>query len=128
MLKFSDVQKDDGSTLTGDKYHIDVILNRTIRLTAYRITPSKYKGECLVVQYKIYEEVKDEKGDIIYDENGKPQRDWVEHVTFTGSETLANQLKGIDIIEPIEAKIVKQKTGGRDAKVEKYFYKLTDPD
>lgn len=123
MLKFSDVRSDDG-TLTGDKYHIDTILNRTIRLTAYRVSPSKYKGECLVIQYKIFEEVKDEKGNIIQDENGMPKKDWVEHVTFTGSETLANQLKGLQISEPIEAKIIKQSTGDKG----RYFYKLTDPD
>ena len=123
MLKFSDVKKDDG-TLTGSKYHIDVVVGKTIRLTAYRLSVSKYKGECLMIQYQIYEEVKDEKGNSISDENGQPKFDWVEHVSFTGSETLANQLKGIDITEPIAAKIVKQPIGDKG----KYFYKLTDPD
>lgn len=123
MLKFSDIKKDDG-TLTGSKYHIDVVVGKTIRLTAFRITTSKYKGECLMIQYKIYEEVKDEKGIPETDENGQPKFDWIEHVSFTGSETLANQLKDIQITEPIEAKIVKQPIGDKG----KYFYKLTDPD
>ena len=58
MKTFSEVTN-SGGNLTGDKYHIDDILNREIHLKGFEVKESKYKGECLIIQYDIYEQVKD---------------------------------------------------------------------
>ena len=52
MKTFSEVTNSSGN-LTGDKYHIDDILNREIHLEGFEIKASKYKGECLIIQYDI---------------------------------------------------------------------------
>ena len=64
MKTFSEVTNSSGN-LTGDKYHIDDILNREIHLKGFEIKASKYKGECLIIQYDIYEQVKDKTGALL---------------------------------------------------------------
>lgn len=123
MKTFSEVTNSSGN-LTGDKYHIDDILNREIHLKGFEIKASKYKGECLIIQYDIYEQVKDKTGALLTDDDGSPKMDWVEHITFTGSEALIKQLKDVVLDEPCSAKIIKQPIGDRG----KCFYKITDPD
>jgi hypothetical protein len=123
MKTFSEVTNSSGN-LTGDKYHIDDILNREIHLKGFEIKASKYKGECLIIQYDIYEQVKDKTGALLADDDGSPKMDWVEHITFTGSEALIKQLKDVVLDEPCSAKIIKQPIGDRG----KCFYKITDPD
>jgi hypothetical protein len=112
MKKFSEIEKSRGK-LEGLKLHIDTILNRSIRLLAFEVTPSKHNAEqCLTIQYEV-EEAPPEGGDMA----------WVKHITFTGSKALINQLEGIDASDlPVETKIIKQPIGdGR-----KCFYKFTD--
>ena len=123
MKTFSEVTNSSGN-LTGDKYHIDDILNREIHLKGFEVKESKYKGECLIIQYDIYEQVKDKTGVLLTNEDGTPKMDWVEHITFTGSEALIKQLKDVVLDEPCSAKIIKQPIGDRG----KCFYKITDPD
>lgn len=123
MKTFSEVTNSSGN-LTGDKYHIDDILNREIHLKGFEIKASKYKGECLIIQYDIYEQVKDKTGALLTDDDGSPKMDWVEHISFTGSEALIKQLKDVVLDEPCSAKIIKQPIGDRG----KCFYKITDPD
>lgn len=123
MKTFSEVTNSSGN-LTGDKYHIDDILNREIHLKGFEIKASKYKGECLIIQYDIYEQVKDKTGALLTDDDGSPKMDWVEHITFTGSEALIKQLKDVVLDEPCSAKIIKQPIGD----LGKCFYKITDPD
>jgi hypothetical protein bfra3_13530 len=123
MKTFSEVTN-SGGNLTGDKYHIDDILNREIHLKGFEVKESKYKGECLIIQYDIYEQVKDKTGVLLTNEDGTPKMDWVEHISFTGSEALIKQLKDVVLDEPCSAKIIKQPIGDRG----KCFYKITDPD
>lgn len=124
MKKFSEVKPKQGK-LTGSKYHIDTILNREIHLVAFDISPSKYNGEeMLTLQYEIYEQVEDEHGKVIDDE-GNPVMAWVKHITFTGSKALMNRLDGVELTEPVAAKIIKQPIG-TDGK--RYFYSIVDPD
>lgn len=124
MKKFSEVKPKQGK-LTGSKYHIDTILNREIHLVAFDISPSKYNGEeMLTLQYEIYEQVEDEHGKVV-DDDGNPVMDWVKHITFTGSKALMNRLDGVELTEPVAAKIIKQPIG-TDGK--RYFYSIVDPD
>ena len=129
MKTFSEVTNNSGN-LTGDKYHIDNILNREIHLKGFDVKASKYRGDCLVLQYDIYEQLRDEKGTFLTNEDGTPKMDWVEHITFTGSEALIKQLKDVNLDEPCRAKIVKQPIGdrGNNKDQDRCFYKLTDPD
>lgn len=117
MKKFSEIRKTPGK-LDGDKLHIDKILDKTIRITGYEITESKYKGECLTLQYLIEEEVTSEDGSV--------EKEWVKHISFTGSEALINVFKETKAEDyPVEAKIVKQiiKSGKGN-----FFYNVVDPD
>ena len=117
MKKFSEIRKTPGK-LDGDKLHIDKILDKTIRITGYEITESKYKGECLTLQYLIEEEVTSE--------DGRVEKEWVKHISFTGSEALINVFKETKAEDyPVEAKIVKQiiKSGKGN-----FFYNVVDPD
>lgn len=117
MKKFSEIRKTPGK-LDGDKLHIDKILDKTIRITGYEISESKYKGECLTLQYLIEEEVKNEDGNV--------KKEWVKHISFTGSEALINVFKETKAEDyPVEAKIVKQiiKSGKGN-----FFYNVVDPD
>lgn len=124
MKKFSDIKPKQGK-LTGGKYHIDDILNREIHITAFDISPSKYNSDqLLTLQYEIYEQVDDEQGKVIDDE-GNPVMAWIKHITFTGSKALIRQLEGVELTEPVAAKIIKQPIG-TDGK--RCFYSIVDPD
>lgn len=123
MKKFSDIKPKQGK-LTGSKYHIDQILNKEIHITGFDVSQSKYDGELLTLQYEIYEQVTDEQGGVI-DDAGNPVMGWVKHITFTGSKALMRQLDGVEISEPVAAKIIKQPIG-TDGK--RCFYAITDPD
>lgn len=123
MKKFSDIKPKQGK-LTGGKYHIDTILNREIHITAFDVSQSKYDGEMLTLQYEIYEQMEDEQGKVIDDE-GNPVMAWIKHITFTGSKALIRQLDGVELTEPVAAKIIKQPIG-TDGK--RCFYSIADPD
>ena len=58
------------------------------------------------------------------DNDGNPVSGWVEHITFTGSQALIRQLDGVEITDPLRAKITKQPIA--DGK--RWFYKIVDPD
>lgn len=123
MKKFSDIKPKQGK-LTGGKYHIDTILNRETHITAFDVSQSKYDGEMLTLQYEIYEQMEDEQGKVIDDE-GNPVMAWIKHITFTGSKALIRQLDGVELTEPVAAKIIKQPIG-TDGK--RCFYSIVDPD
>lgn len=123
MKKFSDIKPKQGK-LTGGEYHIDTILNREIHITAFDVSQSKYDGEMLTLQYEIYEQMEDEQGKVIDDE-GNPVMAWIKHITFTGSKALIRQLDGVELTEPVAAKIIKQPIG-TDGK--RCFYSIVDPD
>lgn len=123
MKKFSDIKPKQGK-LTGGKYHIDTILNREIHLTGYDISKSKYDDEMLTIQYEIYEQLEDNSGKIV-DDDGNPVMGWVKHITFTGSKALMRQFDGVELTEPVAAKIIKQPIGS-DGK--RCFYSIVDPD
>ena len=123
MKKFSDIKPKQGK-LTGGKYHIDTILNREIHITAFDVSQSKYDGEMLTLQYEIYEQMEDEQGKVIDDE-GNPVMAWIKHIPFTGSKALIRQLDGVELTEPVAAKIIKQPIG-TDGK--RCFYSIVDPD
>lgn len=123
MKKFSDIKPKQGK-LTGGKYHIDTILNREIHLTGFDISKSKYDGEMLTMQYEIYEQLEDASGKVV-DDDGNPVMGWVKHITFTGSKALMRQFEGVELTEPVAAKIIKQPIGS-DGK--RCFYSIVDPD
>ena len=118
MKKFSEIEQGSGK-MEGTKLHIDQILNRKIRLQAYEVGASKHNAEqCLTIQYEIEEDVPVE--------GGQSKKEWIKHITFTGSKALINQLEGTVAEDfPVEAKIIKQPIGdgGR-----KHFYKFVDPE
>lgn len=118
MKKFSEIEQGSGK-MEGTKLHIDEILNRKIRLQAYEVGASKHNAEqCLTIQYEIEEDVPVE--------GGQSKKEWIKHITFTGSKALINQLEGTVAEDfPVEAKIIKQPIGdgGR-----KHFYKFVDPE
>ena len=76
------------------------------------------------VPFQVLATVKDKTGVLLTNEDGTPKMDWVEHISFTGSEALIKQLKDVVLDEPCSAKIIKQPIGDRG----KCFYKITDPD
>lgn len=129
MKKFSELAPKRTGNLTGAKYHIDTILNREIHLIDYNLAPSKHSSDqCLTLQYEIEEPLMEKGPDgrsrPVINDNGKPVKGWVEHITFTGSQALIRQLVGLEIEEPLRAKLIKQSIdGGR-----RCFYKLVDPD
>lgn len=129
MKKFSDLVPKTTGNLTGTKYHIDAILNREIHLTGYKLAPSRYNDDqSLTLQYEIEEQLTEKGPDgqsrPVIDDEGKPVTGWVEHITFTGSQALIRQLEGVEITEPLRAKLIKQPIA--DGK--RCFYKLVDPD
>lgn len=129
MKKFSDLVPKTTGNLTGTKYHIDAILNREIHLTGYKLAPSRYNDDqSLTLQYEIEEQLTEKGPDgqsrPVIDDEGKPVTGWVEHITFTGSQALIRQLEGVQITEPLRAKLIKQPIA--DGK--RCFYKLVDPD
>ena len=128
MKKFSDLVPKTTGNLTGTKYHIDTILNREIHLTGYKLAPSKFNSDqSLTLQYEIEEPLMetgpDGQGRPVIDDDGNPVTGWVKHISFTGSQALVRQLEGVEITEPLRAKIIKQPIDrGR------CFYKIVDPD
>ena len=128
MKKFSDLVPKTTGNLTGTKYHIDAILNREIHLTGYKLAPSKFNNEqSLTLQYEIEEQLTETGADgqsrPVIDDDGNAVSGWVKHITFTGSQALIRQLEGVEITEPLRAKIIKQPIDrGR------CFYKIVDPD
>lgn len=116
MKKFSEIRKSQGK-LDGSKLHLDVILNKVIQLTAYEISESKYRGECLTIQYVL-------KEDIVLPD-GTTVKAGEKHISFTGSEALAKLFKETELEDyPCEAKIVKQNFGEKGNS----FYSVVDPD
>lgn len=129
MKKFSDLVPKTSGNLTGTKYHIDTILNREIHLTGYKLAKSRFNDDqSLTLQYEIEEHLTETGPDgqprPVIDDDGQPVTGWVEHITFTGSQALIRQLAGVEITEPLRAKLIKQPIA--DGK--RCFYKLVDPD
>lgn len=128
MKKFSDLVPKTTGNLTGTKYHIDAILNREIHLTGYKLAPSKFNNDqSLTLQYEIEEQLTETGADgqsrPVIDDDGNAVTGWVKHIPFTGSQALIRQLEGVEITEPLRAKIIKQPIDrGR------CFYKIVDPD
>lgn len=128
MKKFSDLVPKTTGNLTGTKYHIDTILNREIHLTGYKLAPSKFNNDqSLTLQYEIEEQLTETGADgqsrPVIDDDGNAVTGWVKHITFTGSQALIRQLEGVEITEPLRAKIIKQPIDrGR------CFYKIVDPE
>lgn len=123
MKKFSEINPKQGK-LTGSKYKIDEILNREIHITGFEVSKSRYEGKVLTLQYEICEQLRDDQGQLLT-ENGEPVYGWVRHIAFTGSRSLMEQLDGVELTEPVAAKIIKQPIGG-DKK--RGFYAIVDPD
>ena len=129
MKKFSDLVPKTSGNLTGTKYHIDTILNREIHLTGYKLAKSRFNDDqSLTLQYEIEEHLTETGPDgqprPVIDDDGQPVTGWVEHITFTGSQALIRQLAGVEITEPLRAKLIKQPIA--DGK--RCFYKLVDSD
>ena len=128
MKKFSELVPAKSGNLTGTKYHIDTILNREIHLTGYTVAPSKHNSEpCLTLPYEIEEPLMEVMADgssrQVIDDEGNAVKGWVQHITFTGSQALIRQLDGVEITEPLRAKIIKQ-----PIERNRCFYKIVDPD
>ena len=116
MKRFSEIRKVQGR-LDGSKLHIDKILDRVIQLTAYEVSDSKYRGECLTIQYLLEEDVPQPDGSVV--------KEWVKHISFTGSEALIKVFKETDPEDyPCEAKIIKQPIGDKG----NCFYNVVDSD
>ncbi|WP_347285773.1 hypothetical protein [uncultured Alistipes sp.] len=49
--------------------------------------------------------------------------DWVEHISFTGSQALIRQLGGVEITEPVRAMLIKQQIPGPGKRC---FYKFVN--
>lgn len=116
MKKFSEVQKVHGN-FEGDKLKLDNILGKVIQLTGYQTSQSKYRNDCLTIQFKIEEDTQQP--------DGTTARVWTQHICFTGSTALIKQLQGVEIdpTDPPFCRIIKQElTGGR------CFYKIIDPE
>lgn len=116
MKKFSDVQKHTGN-FEGDKLKLDNILGKVLQLTGFQTAQSRYRDDCLTLQFKIEEQVTKPDGSQV--------TEWVQHICFTGSQALIKQLDGVEIDpnDPPHCRIIKQELeNGR------CFYKLTDPE
>lgn len=123
VKKLHEVKKTLGQ-MVGDKLHIDKITGREIHLLRYELTPSKMNaGDCLKFQYEIMEQLRDDIGQLLTDENGQPVMGWVKHITFTGSKTLAEDMTDLDLSEPVQCQIVRQPCGDRK---DRAFYKLEE--
>ena len=123
VKKLHEVKKTLGQ-MVGDKLHIDKITGREIHLLRYELTPSKMNaGDCLNFQYEVMEQLRDDKGQLLTDENGQPVMGWVKHITFTGSKTLAEDMTDLDLSEPVQCQIVRQPCGDRK---DRAFYKLEE--
>lgn len=123
VKKLHEVKKTLGQ-MVGDKLHIDKITGREIHLLRYELTPSKMNaGDCLKFQYEVMEQLRDDIGQLLADENGQPVMGWVKHITFTGSKTLAEDMTDLDLSEPVQCQIVRQPCGDRK---DRAFYKLEE--
>lgn len=123
VKKLHEVKKTLGQ-MVGDKLHIDKITGREIHLLRYELTPSKMNaGDCLKFQYEVMEQLRDDIGQLLTDENGQPVMGWVKHITFTGSKTLAEDMTDLDLSEPVQCQIVRQPCGDRK---DRAFYKLEE--
>jgi hypothetical protein len=121
VKKLHEVKKSQGSMI-GDKYHIDRIIGREIHLLRFELTPSKMNtGDCLKFQYELQEQLVDDKGQPLMDK-GLPVMGWVKHITFTGSKTLAEDMADLDLSEPVQCQVVRQKCVGSN----RCFYKLAE--
>ncbi len=128
MKNFSDLVPQSAGNLTGTKYHIDQILNREIHLTGYKVGPSKFNSDpSLTLQYSIFEQLTEIGPDgqprPVIDDEGQPVMDWVEHISFTGSQALIRQLGGVEITEPVRAMLIKQQIPGPGKRC---FYKFVN--
>lgn len=128
MKNFSDLVPQSAGNLTGTKYHIDQILNREIHLTGYKVGPSKFNSDpSLTLQYSIFEQLTEIGPDgqprPVIDDDGQPVMDWVEHISFTGSQALIRQLGGVEITEPVRAMLIKQQIPGPGKRC---FYKFVN--
>lgn len=84
MKKFSEIAKDD-IHLAGEKISLQDIVGKTIVITGYKITKSKFKEDnYLAIQYDLEGE---------------------QHVTFTGATVLIEQLKKYGEQIPFETTI-----------------------
>lgn len=84
MNKFSEIAKDD-IHLTGDKMSLQDIVGKTVTVTGYKITKSKFKEDNYVaIQFEL---------------------DGEQHVTFTGASVLIEQLKKYGEYIPFETTI-----------------------
>jgi len=84
MKKFSEIAKDD-IRLAGEKMKLQDIVDKTITVTGYKITKSKFKEDNYVaIQYEM---------------------DGEQHVTFTGATVLIEQLKKYGEEAPFETTI-----------------------
>lgn len=123
VKKLHEVKKTLGQ-MVGDKLHIDKITGREIHLLRYELTPSKMNaGDCLKFQYEVMEQLRDDIGQLLTDENGQPVMGWVKHITFTGSKMLAEDMTDLDLSEPVQCQIVRQPCGDRK---DRAFYKLEE--
>lgn len=84
MKKFREIAKDD-IRLAGEKLKLQDIIGKTIIVTGYKITKSKFKEDNYVaIQFEL---------------------DGEQHVTFTGAQVLIEQLKKYGKEIPFETTI-----------------------
>lgn len=110
MKEWTEVKK-TGTALTGSKLHIDTILNRELHVQAVDIKPSsRNDGNCLTIQYEIFEQLKNKDGELLWKDEAKtaPLMGWVQHITFTGSKKLEEDFTGVDFSEPVRCQIIRQ--------------------
>lgn len=110
MKEWTEVKK-TGTTLTGSKLHIDTILNRELHVQAVDIKPSsRNDGNCLTIQYEIFEQLKNKDGELLWKDEAKTAAlmGWVQHITFTGSKKLEEDFTGVDFSEPVRCQIIRQ--------------------
>ena len=110
MKEWTEVKK-TGTTLTGSKLHIDTILNRELHVQAVDIKPSsRNDGNCLTIQYEIFEQLKNKDGELLWKDEAKTAAlmGWVQHITFTGSRKLEEDFTGVDFSEPVRCQIIRQ--------------------
>ena len=103
MKAWTEVKK-TGTTLTGSKLHIDTILNRELHVQAVDIKPSsRNDGNCLTIQYEIFEQLKNKDGELLWKDEAKTAAlmGWVQHITFTGSKKLEEDFGIIDILHAV---------------------------
>lgn len=84
-------------------------MGKEIHLQAVRVAPSRHnEGNCLTLQYEIFEQLCGESGELLIGDYGSPLCGWVQHITFTVSSNIQKELDGVDMREAIRCRIVKQ--------------------